>query len=86
MVVLSDRPNCSRFKAVRDVYLPGRKLWLSQDHGIEHAVFEQISSRLGEAKPLGVRGKHMQKGRAALLECMQMQSPECSAGWRSPFY
>jgi hypothetical protein len=79
--VLSDRPNCSRFKALRDVYLPRRKMWLSQELAIEHSVFEDISTRLVDVRPagVGVKGSLKQSARPDAAARSAIASSPCPA-------
>ncbi|KAG6554018.1 hypothetical protein Mapa_004935 [Marchantia paleacea] len=42
VLVMSDRPSLSRFKALRDVYLPDRDVWISEEPYIERECFERL--------------------------------------------
>lgn len=48
LLVLSDSPSLSRFRAVREVFLPGRELWLVApgEACVERAVFEELRRRV----------------------------------------
>eukprot|EP00245_Coleochaete_scutata_P015508 TRINITY_DN6933_c0_g1_i1.p1 TRINITY_DN6933_c0_g1~~TRINITY_DN6933_c0_g1_i1.p1 ORF type:complete len:394 (+),score=46.87 TRINITY_DN6933_c0_g1_i1:92-1273(+) len=51
LLVLSDRRTLSRFNAVREVYLPERRLWFSEEPSIEHTIFEDVSREFAASRP-----------------------------------
>lgn len=53
VLVLSDRPNLSRFKAMRDVYLPRIGVWISQNPCVERAPFEALSLSSSRRRAIG---------------------------------
>lgn len=46
LLVLSDRIDLSRFKAVRDIYFPRIGMWISQDPWLEKTKFETVSKSM----------------------------------------
>lgn len=42
VVVVSDEPSLSRFKALRDLYFPDRQAWISQEPCIERELYEDL--------------------------------------------
>eukprot|EP00899_Mesostigma_viride_P010712 jgi/Mesvir1/19642/Mv09925-RA.1 len=46
MLILSDQPSLRRFNVLRDVFLPDRRLWVSQYPHIHRAVYESVSDSM----------------------------------------
>lgn len=46
LMVVSDEPSLSRFKVLRDLYLPDKQAWISEEPCVERTPFEQLQRSL----------------------------------------
>lgn len=50
MLVLSDRPDLARIAATTDLYVPGRRIWVSDYPWLQREQFESTSAQLGRRR------------------------------------
>ncbi|CAM6092710.1 unnamed protein product [Calypogeia fissa] len=68
VMVVSDEPSLSRFKCLRDLYLPDRQAWLSEEPCIEREPFERLQrSRISPVQSYGSKGGNGWRTQTQLL-------------------